>query len=133
MKPRTILLVEDDRAFLDMLADAIESLGHEVVAAEGGEEALARAEEHEGPIDLVVTDLVMPGMPGHEFAERIRAVRPGLGVLYISGLTEQNVKQEGLLPDGAPFLHKPFDLDDFFDLVRGLVGSDAANDAHARV
>ncbi|MDJ0785200.1 MAG: response regulator [Myxococcota bacterium] len=113
----TVLLVEDDRAFREMLADAIGSLGYRVLAAESGAEALRLVDAHEGPLDWVVTDVVMPEMGGPELAERLRARLPTLRVIYISGLTERNVKQEGLVPRDAVFLHKPFALEDLFGLL----------------
>jgi len=114
----TILLVEDDRDMLEMLSDALESLGCEVVAAAGGAEALERAAAHPDGVDVVVTDLVMPGMGGRELVERLRASRPDVRAICISGLSEQNVQREGLLPDGASFLHKPFTLDELFERLQ---------------
>ncbi len=114
----TILIVEDDPVALQMLAEAVEDLtGHEVLLAESGAAAIEACASHPGGVELLVTDVMMPEMNGLELLERLRQTRPGLEAIFVSGLTEQNLKREGLLPENVPFLHKPFDLDALTALV----------------
>ncbi len=129
MASKTIIVVEDDPFFLDLLTDAVGSLGdHRVLPAEGGPEALAQFEGHGGAVDLVVTDVVMPGMTGPELVERLTRSRPSIKAIFISGLTERNLRQEGWLPPDVPFLHKPFELDDLVATIRTLLGDDPARE-----
>jgi CheY-like chemotaxis protein len=79
-----------------------------VLEAGRGEEALRLAGEHAGPIHLLITDMVMPGMGGREVAGRLAALRPGTRVLYVSGYTDDAVVRHGVLESGVAFLQKPF-------------------------
>ena len=81
----TILVVEDQDELRSLICEVLEDAGHTVLAAANGLEALARAESHGGAVDLLLTDVVMPGMNGRELAERLTALRPGLRVLFVSG------------------------------------------------
>jgi signal transduction histidine kinase/CheY-like chemotaxis protein len=103
----TILLVEDEEKVRDLTRLALERWGYTVLAARDGREALARAMAYPGPIHLLVTDVVLPGMNGRELAERLMAARPELRVLYASGYTDDAVVRHGVR-EGAPFLQKPF-------------------------
>ena len=87
-----MLLAEDDRAFREMIASALELSGFRALAAASGSEALDVAEA-EG-FDLLIADVVMPGMGGFELAERLRACRPGLPVILVSGYTEDALREE---------------------------------------
>ncbi|MBZ5592112.1 MAG: response regulator [Acidobacteriia bacterium] len=104
----TILLVEDEEAVRKLVRRTLERQGYHLLVAAGGADAVSLAEHHGGPIHLLITDVVMPQMSGREAAEKLRALRPGLQVLYVSGYTETTVARSGDLTAGARFLQKPF-------------------------
>ena len=104
----TILLAEDDSAVRKLTLTILTRLGYTVLDAGTGEEALKLAREHPGAIDLVLTDLVMPQMSGADFASELRAARPGIAVLFMSGYTDHAIIRHDLLESGAAFLQKPF-------------------------
>ena len=87
---------------------ALRSRGYHVVEAKDGEEALRIAEKHEGPIDLLLTDVRMPRMAGHVLAEKLRAVRPEIRVLYMSGHADRTTLKADLKSGAAGFLQKPY-------------------------
>jgi CheY-like chemotaxis protein len=118
----TILVVEDDDRVRRMTRLALESLGYRVLDARGGEEGLRVCAEHEGPLDLLVTDVVMPGMSGREVAEAVRRLRPEVKVLYVSGYTDDAVVRHGVLQAGAAFLQKPFTTVSLGEKVREVLG-----------
>ena len=104
----TILLVEDEEAVRDLVRGVLEGRGYSVLLAQSGEEAVRLSGGHEGPIHLMVTDVVMPRMSGRELAERLASSRPAMKVLYISGYTDDAVVRHGVLSRGVAFLQKPF-------------------------
>ena len=107
LRPATILLVEDDKGVRDFARTMLMQRGYTVLFAENGDKALKVAQFHVGPIDLLVTDVVLPGLSGTHLAERLRALRPHLRVLFISGMVhEATVKGPALVEGG--FLSKPF-------------------------
>ena len=110
----TILLAEDEEAVRRLTKRILVQAGYSVIDAPSGPEALAAAAAHKGPIDLLVTDLVMPGMSGRELAHRLTGERRGLRVVYVSGYFGENVP--GTLP--MSFLPKPFTRDDLLARVR---------------
>jgi hypothetical protein len=87
---------------------------------------LARAAAHAGPIDVLVTDLAMPGMRGRELARMLRQKHPDLRVLFVSGFAGDEVERLGLLEAGRPFLSKPFDPELLVDRVRHLLAESGA-------
>jgi len=104
----TILLVDDEETVRRFSSRVLEKHGFTVLTASGGPDALAVAEQHGRPLDLLLTDVMMPGMNGRELAESLLALRPSLRVLFISGYAEDVlVSDVGLVP-GAAFLGKPF-------------------------
>jgi PAS domain S-box-containing protein len=104
----TVLLVDDDEAVRSFARQVLQGAGYRVVEAAGGMEALAAACSHEGPIDLLVSDLKMPEIGGREVARRLRQERPGLAVLYMSGYSS-NETLDAVRADGsAGFIRKPF-------------------------
>lgn len=117
----TVLLAEDEdgvRAFVTLV---LQGKGYTVLEARHGAEALAICEGHEGPIDLLVTDVVMPNMSGRETAERLRAARPEMKVLYLSGYTDDAVVRHGVLEAESPFLQKPFSPNALARKVRAVL------------
>jgi CheY-like chemotaxis protein len=117
----TVLLVEDDPAVRAYAQRVLEDDGHTVLPAPAGGAALELAAAHEGPIDLLVTDAIMPGMHGAELAERLLAARPAVRVLYVSGFTENSIIQHGVVGPGVAFLPKPFGPRDLIHAVRGVL------------
>ncbi len=104
----TILLVEDAELLRIMIQEMLETAGFDVLVGGSAEEALAVVEAHSGPIHLLLTDVVMPRMSGPQLAERLKAVWPGVKVLYMSGYTDEAIVHHGVLEGGTHFLQKPF-------------------------
>jgi CheY-like chemotaxis protein len=103
----TILLVEDEEAVRALADEFLQAAGYTVLQAAGPAEALDLCVRHEGPIHLLLTDVVMPGMRGPELAERILALHPGTRVLFFSGYTDEAVVHHGILNRGVAFVEKP--------------------------
>jgi two-component system, cell cycle sensor histidine kinase and response regulator CckA len=114
----TVLLVEDDEAVRRTLAAMLDALGFAALVAAGWREALSLAGRAEVSVDVLLTDVVMPELSGKELCERLRAVRPGLPVLYMSGYTADVIAQHGILEDGIYFVQKPFTMDDLARAIR---------------
>jgi PAS domain S-box-containing protein len=104
----TILLVEDEDGVRELLEEILTSQGYRVLAASRGVEALQISEFVDEDIQVLVTDVVMPHMSGHELAMRLRARRPSLRVLYLSGYTDEAIAHRGIVDVDAAFLQKPF-------------------------
>jgi PAS domain S-box-containing protein len=117
---RTVLLIEDTPVVRTVVRAFLESDHYHVLEAERGEDALTIARAHGGVIDLVLTDIILPGMDGKQAAEELRAVRPGIKVLYMSGYTNDSELQAGGLPPRTAFLQKPFSGDELREALRGL-------------
>ena len=117
----TLLVAEDEAMLRSILRECLEDGGYVVLEAGDGPEALRVAEGHPGSIDLLVTDVVMPGMSGRELAERLRASRPGLRVLFLSGYTDDAVVRHGVSSDEEAFLQKPFSVEDLAHRVREVL------------
>ena len=118
----TVLLVEDEESVRQLVRDTLVAKGYKVVEAENGEAGLAAAAGHAGKIDLVITDVVMPGLGGREMVERISTTRPEAKVLYLSGYTEDAILSEGSIQSGTAFLQKPFTLRNLSRKVREVLG-----------
>jgi PAS domain S-box-containing protein len=116
-----VLLVEDEPAVRSFARDVLRTRGYTVVEAADGEEALKLVADWEGPLDVLVTDLVMPGMSGRELAERVSENFPELRVLFISGYTEDAIFRFGALAPGQAFLQKPFTPRILAREVRGVL------------
>jgi signal transduction histidine kinase/ActR/RegA family two-component response regulator len=113
----TILVVEDEAAMLEVTRRLLEDGGYTVLTASGGEEALRIAAGHPGEIHLLLTDVVMPGMLGREVAARVTELRPGIGVLYMSGYAQAVIGPMGDLSAGHTILDKPFTEAALFERV----------------
>ncbi len=125
----TVLLVEDDEPVRSLVAMMLRRLGYKALTAENADAALRHAKDHRGAIHLLLTDIVMPGMGGHELAVRMRMTHPGLRVLLMSGYTP-STSQGG--ETGDAFLAKPFAIDLLARRVRETLGAPAESGAAAR-
>jgi two-component system, cell cycle sensor histidine kinase and response regulator CckA len=121
----TILLVEDETVVRHLVAEILETSGYAVMQAGDGPSALELLRRHSGKLDLLLTDVVMPGMSGPEVAQAVTSMRPGTQVLYTSGYTDSAIGHHGVLEPGIAFLQKPFSADDLTCKVRVLL--DAAS------
>jgi signal transduction histidine kinase len=117
----TLLLVEDEAAVRSSARRLLERQGYTVLEARHGGDALRIVEESGRQIDLVVTDLVMPEMGGKELAERLRAHRPGLKVLFMSGYTEKVIAAGGVMPPNTGFVEKPFTVEQLMRRLREIL------------
>jgi CheY-like chemotaxis protein len=114
----TLLVVEDEDALRDVAGRILTGAGYRVLTADGGAQALELAARHHGQIDLLVSDVVMPGMLGKELAERLVRARPGTRVLYMSGYAQPVLASQGTLEPGVALLEKPFTANDLLAAVR---------------
>jgi CheY-like chemotaxis protein len=118
----TILVVEDEPPLRELMQEILEEAGYTVLTAVDGEQGLSVARAHKGPLDLLLTDVVMPRMSGREIAARLRLERPGVAVLYMSGYTDDTVVHHGVLESGAAFLQKPISPEALLRKVREVLG-----------
>lgn len=114
----TLLVVEDEPAVRRLICGVLRRCGYTVLAAEDGYDALHVSEGYPTPIDLLLTDVVMPGMNGRLLADRLRAERSGLRILYMSGYTENAIVDDGKLESGTDFIEKPFTPEELTSKVR---------------
>jgi PAS domain S-box-containing protein len=119
----TVLLVEDEESVRQLVRETLEAKGYRVLEADHGAAALELAQRHGGPIDILITDVVMPGMNGRELSAQLCAAHPKTRVLYLSGYAEDAVVHEGVLDPGASFLQKPFTLQTLARKVREVLSS----------
>jgi two-component system, cell cycle sensor histidine kinase and response regulator CckA len=118
MNSETILLVENEFALRELMRRFLEASGYAILGARDGDEALALATAHPTPIDLLLTDVVMPGMSGFALASRVTELRAETKVLYFSGYADDyDVIREGLHDSGRPFLLKPFTQADLMSKI----------------
>jgi CheY-like chemotaxis protein len=103
-----VLLVVDEESLREIIRECLEDSGYTVIDADSGEAAVTRCTSYEGAIDLLITDVVMPGIGGREVAERLQTLRPRLRALYMSGYTDDAVVLHGVLAEDMAFLQKPF-------------------------
>jgi len=122
-----VLLVEDEALIRGNVSECLRQLGYQVLEAENGEKALRLCEEHRGRIDLVLTDLVMPGMSGHELAGELAQHHPEIKLLFMSGYTEDSAARRDILLKGSPFLQKPFSVSDLSNAVQQALTLHAVN------
>jgi two-component system, cell cycle sensor histidine kinase and response regulator CckA len=116
-----ILMVEDEEAILELNKEVLERLGYVVLDATRPDEALQKVRLYEGDIDLIITDVVLPGMNGNELAERVREIRPEIKILFMSGYTADVIAKRGVLEEGFHFIQKPFPLQDLASKVRAVL------------
>ncbi|HTM00612.1 MAG TPA: PAS domain-containing protein [Candidatus Omnitrophota bacterium] len=118
----TILLVEDETMVRDLFRDVLEASGYRVLEAANGIEALEVVSRFAQEIDLLVTDVIMPGMAGGELVRRMAEVRPATKVLYVSGYTDDALVRRGVIEAGVSFLQKPCMPDELSRVVRQILG-----------
>jgi two-component system cell cycle sensor histidine kinase/response regulator CckA len=121
-----LLLVEDEKSVRELTVRMLQRLGYEVLAAASGEEALQQSAAHAGRIAMMITDVVMPGMNGPQVAAALRASRPEMKVLFLSGYTENSVVYHGVLEAGLDFLPKPFSREALAQKIREMLGKTSA-------
>jgi PAS domain S-box-containing protein len=121
----TILLVEDYRRVRELARKVLTRQGYRVLTAPSGDEALALAQQFDGTIDVLVTDIVMPGMSGPELARQLQAARPEIATVYMSGYTGDTLSALGLEREAAAFLQKPFTPAALAQKVRDVVSRSA--------
>jgi two-component system, cell cycle sensor histidine kinase and response regulator CckA len=119
----TVLLVEDEDSVRQLVRETLESRGYRVLEAANGQDALALAAAHADPIHLVITDVVMPGLSGHELVQQLQPARPGLKVLYLSGYAQDAFPAAA--DSHKSFLQKPFTLRNLTRKVREILGTPA--------
>jgi two-component system, cell cycle sensor histidine kinase and response regulator CckA len=120
----TILLVEDEEIVRRLAINILKRSGYEVLEASGGMEALRQAEQYQGVIHLLLSDVVMPKMSGRELAERLVELRPQMKVLYMSGYTDDEFIHRGILELGTQFMQKPFTPDQLLQKVRDILDAE---------
>jgi len=125
LKPGTgsILVVEDDALVRDMTVAMLESVGYKVKAAATPISALEYCQTNFDPIDLMITDVVMPDLSGADLRDKILAMKPGLKVLFISGYASDIIAHHGILDDGVNFIRKPFSMSDLAKAVQNVMGA----------
>jgi len=107
-EPRTILLVEDEKALLKLTRATLRSMGHTVLEAQDAYQALEISKQTGTPIDLLLTDVIMPGMSGRALANSLSPLRPAMKVLYMTGYSDGAIAEQGVLETGISVLRKPF-------------------------
>jgi CheY-like chemotaxis protein len=118
----TVLVVDDEQPVLDYVARSLRSAGYEVVTAPSAETALAMVEQQNLRPEVLVADLVLPGMSGFALADAVRQIRPELKTLFISGYTgAEYFRQMHVSTDDIPFLQKPFTVEALLQKVQELV------------
>jgi len=117
----TVLIVEDNDALRKLVKNVFWKYGYEILEAENGEKALNVSETHEGPIHLLLTDVVMPRMSGTDLSEKLRSIRPETRVIYMSGYTADAIVRNGILRQNINFIEKPFSLESLAKKVRQVL------------
>lgn len=114
----TVLVVENEQSVREVIADVLTMHGYRVLEARDGDDALRISGGHAGPIHLLVVDVVMPGTSGETLVSRVATLRPEIRTLYISGYTDEMVRQHGIIPASRSFLQKPFTVEGLARKVR---------------
>ena len=122
----TVLLVEDEKGVRELAREYLEMTGYTVIEAENGHTALELAALHSGPIHLLMTDVVMPGISGRELSERVKTIRPDIRVLFMSGYADQAVVHHGILETDAVLLQKPFTVAALAAKLRDILNLEVA-------
>jgi two-component system cell cycle sensor histidine kinase/response regulator CckA len=118
----TILLVEDEEPLRRLCTEFLGQLGYNMLSAANGKEALAVVQSYPDKIDLLITDVLMPELPGPELAQALVAMRPGLKVIFISGYSDGSLAHHGVLKPGTVLVHKPFTIRALTAKLREVLG-----------
>jgi len=117
----TILLVEDDPSVLKMALSIIERLGYQVLSASNAEEAFILASSYHDSLNLLITDVVMPGMNGRELSEKLKSIHPEIKILFTSGYPENIIAHHGMLEKNINFIGKPYTMTAFAIKIRDVI------------
>jgi len=117
----TILVVEDEKTVLDLTKDMLERLGYHVIAVNSPDEAIRLAQNYDGKIDLLLVDVIMPGMTGRDLSEHLANLRPGIKKLFMSGYTADIITHRGILEEGVFFIQKPYSIKSLAENVRAAL------------
>jgi two-component system cell cycle sensor histidine kinase/response regulator CckA len=117
----TILVVEDEEGVLKLTIDLLTLHGYKALGARNAEDASRLGEQHKGPIPMMITDIVMPGINGPALYESLASVHPEMKVLYMSGYTEDTIALRGILEKGMNYIQKPFSMEELTQKVRGVL------------
>ena len=117
----TLLVVEDERAFRDLLYEGLQSRGYRVLVASNGVDALQVAEQHKGPIRMLITDVIMPQMNGPDLAKCLTKVRGDMDVLYMSGYTDDKLGNVAETGGELTLIQKPFYIDDLVKKMQEIL------------
>ena len=120
-------MVEDEAAVREMIERGLQTQGYRVVCAGSAEEAQELFRQSDQPIDLLLTDVVMPGQNGWDLYTQLASETPGLRVLFISGYSERAVGKGEILEQGIPFLQKPFRASELAARIRDVLGKEKVN------
>ncbi len=128
----TILVVDDDANIRRLIADVLTALGYTCLSAADGDEALEIGKKQMAAIDLLLTDVVMPGMNGRALAEAMKALKPGLRVVFMSGYTENTITHYGILDQGLHYLAKPVTPPELARKIRSVLDADEPEDGNRK-
>jgi two-component system cell cycle sensor histidine kinase/response regulator CckA len=121
----TVLVVEDEEKVRKLTVEILGGQGYRVLDASNGDDALVISEKHDGPIHLILVDVVMPGMSGSELAKRLASLRPQTKILYMSGYTDNAIIHHGVLVQGVNYIQKPFTIEGLTRKVREVLDKDS--------
>ena len=120
-----MLLVEDEEALRRLATEVLSRLGYRIIEAADGAQALAALERHTGRLDLVLTDVIMPGMNGRELSQAVVRVHPEAKVLFTSGYSENAIATQGALDAGIEFIAKPYTPRGLAEKIREVLARQA--------
>ena len=121
----TLLVVEDEPAILRLAVAMLERRGYRILAASTPHEAIRLATENAGKIDLLITDVVMPEMNGHDLSKKLSSSNPRMKCMFVSGYTADVISRQGMLDEGVHFLQKPFSAEVLSARVREALDEEA--------
>jgi DNA-binding response OmpR family regulator len=123
----TVLVVDDEEDLRDIMRRMLERRGFDTLVAGDSEQAIAACRDHQGEIDVLITDLGLPGASGGELSRSATALRPRMGVVYISGLPKDIAVTKGLIGDDALLVKKPFTSDVLIEALRVVIAQRTAS------